>query len=68
MMPKVDGHELCRTLKKDRRTSHIPIVLLTAKVSDESVIFGLETGADDYIAKCFRQKFHQLPSEYLETH
>ncbi|MCX6582398.1 MAG: response regulator [Candidatus Aminicenantes bacterium] len=56
MMANVDGYELCRTLKNDRRTSHIPIVLLTAKVSDESVVLGLETGADDYITKPFNRE------------
>ncbi|MFC2140689.1 response regulator, partial [Acidobacteriota bacterium] len=56
MMPEVDGYELCRVLKRDVRTSHIPIVLLTAKVSEESIIRGLETGTDDYITKPFNTK------------
>ena len=53
MMPKKDGFEVCKTLKADERTSHIPIVLLTARADHESKIEGLGTGADAYLSKPF---------------
>ncbi|MEL7122622.1 MAG: response regulator, partial [Bacteroidota bacterium] len=56
MMPEADGFELCERLKEDIKTSHIPIILLTAKTDFESRIQGLKYGADDYLAKPFSQE------------
>jgi len=56
MMPKKDGIEVVSTLKKDVRTSHIPIILLTARGDQEGKLEGLEVGADAYLVKPFNQK------------
>jgi signal transduction histidine kinase/ligand-binding sensor domain-containing protein/DNA-binding response OmpR family regulator len=53
MMPKMDGIQFCSAVKSNSRTSHIPIILLTAKATLKDKIEGLETGADDYIMKPF---------------
>ncbi|MCF6335000.1 MAG: response regulator transcription factor [Spirochaetales bacterium] len=56
MLPGLNGLEVCRLLSKDKRTSHIPILMLTARSDDSDIIEGLEAGADDYITKPFSPK------------
>jgi len=56
MLPEVDGIEICRTLKSDAVTKHIPIIMLTAKSEEADVVVGLQMGADDYIPKPFSPK------------
>ncbi len=56
MMPRKNGYEVCETLKLDMRTSHIPIVMLTAKADADSRIEGYQRGADAYLPKPFDQR------------
>lgn len=53
MMPEMDGFELCKSIRADFKTTHIPVVLLTAKSDQENRIEGLRTGANDYLSKPF---------------
>ena len=58
-MPEMDGYQLLNQLKADERTSHIPVILLTAKTEDQDKNMGFEYGADDYVAKPFKSKLLQ---------
>lgn len=56
MMPEINGIQLCNTLKTSELTSHVPIILLTAKVGEENEIEGIKTGADAYVTKPFNSE------------
>lgn len=56
MMPGIDGLEVCRLLRSDRSTQHIPVIMLTAKNTEIDQVVGLEMGASDYISKPFSVK------------
>lgn len=60
MMPVMDGLELTRRIKTDLQLSHIPVILLTAKTAEDSVMEGYETGADDYLTKPFNIEMLKL--------
>ncbi len=53
MLPEIEGLEVCKRLKEDHRTKHVPIVMLTAKGEEADIVTGLELGADDYVTKPF---------------
>lgn len=68
MMPKMNGLELCTAIKSDLCISHIPIILLTAKASEEYQLEGLNMGADDYITKPFNMEVLKLRiSKFIES-
>ncbi|OJF76654.1 MAG: DNA-binding response regulator [Treponema sp. CETP13] len=53
MLPDMSGLDICRIIKHDEQTSHIPIIMVTAKTEDSDIVTGLELGADDYVTKPF---------------
>ncbi len=55
MMPVMDGLDMCKAIRQDVRTSHIPVILLTAKGTDEDRVEGYDVGADSYLVKPFRR-------------
>jgi ligand-binding sensor domain-containing protein/signal transduction histidine kinase/DNA-binding response OmpR family regulator len=65
MMPQMDGYTFCNQLKSDPRTSHIPVILLTARNSETDQIMGLSGGADYYLTKPFSNKVLQLTVQNL---
>ncbi len=66
MMPEMDGYALCHALKSDHRSSHIPIILLTAKADLDARLAGLEEGADAYLTKPFEER--ELRVELKKLH
>jgi two-component system phosphate regulon response regulator PhoB len=56
MLPGKDGLEVCRILKREERTRHIPVVMMTARGEESDIVTGLELGADDYVVKPFSPK------------
>ncbi len=65
MMPKVDGFELCKRIKSNVQTSHLPVILLTARTSEELKMTGYQSGADEYLAKPFNMEILLLRIEKL---
>ena len=65
MMPRMNGLELCNFIKKDIQFSHIPVVLLSAKSTEENIITGLRDGADDYITKPYSLNILKLKIERI---
>ena len=56
MMPELDGYEVCKKLKEDSNTRHIPVIFLTAKTSNQDVVNGFQMGGVDYITKPFNKQ------------
>jgi len=67
MLPKLDGYEICRRLKADKKTSHIPVVMLTAFGQKREIEEGYKVKADDYIVKPFEPlKLRQRVKKFLQ--
>ena len=56
MLPGIDGLQVCRQIKSDHKTEHVPIIMITAKGEESDIVTGLEIGADDYVTKPFSPK------------
>lgn len=68
MMPEMDGYEVCKALKKNEKTKHIPVIMLTARGQEADEQKGLAVGADDYITKPFSpKKLMELVKEKLKA-
>ena len=65
MMPQMDGTEFCQKVKSDIKTSHIPVILLTAKKSEETMVQGLDSGCNLYLTKPFNLEILQLSIKNL---
>jgi CheY-like chemotaxis protein len=50
-LPQMDGYQVCKRLKRDKNTAHIPVIMLTSSDTSDAALQGLESGADDYIPK-----------------
>ncbi len=61
VMPKKNGFQVCRSLKRDEKYRHIPIILITSKTQDSDRFWGLKQGADEYVTKPFE------PTDLLEA-
>jgi len=72
MLPGIDGLKVCRAIKQNIRTSHIPVIMLTAKTNQQDQMEGLSVGADDYVSKPFnisilRMKVHNMVKARMRT-
>lgn len=65
MMPVMDGLELCKTIKQDINTSHVMVILLTARSAEEAKLEGFRSGADEYLSKPFNMEMLQLRINHL---